>query len=72
MKIKKEAGKIEINRCGACSLPEWDTENRDYKGQIFIGRCKYSQFGKIIKGTGVVYIDTCACTNFQQKEGSRL
>lgn len=57
--------------CGECALPCWNKENRDYKGDVFIGRCHWSQFGKIIDGTGVVYTDNNACEHFEGKGGEQ-
>ena len=57
--------------CGECSLPCWNKENRDYRGDAFIGRCRFSQFGKIIDGTGVVYTDNNACEHFEAKGGEQ-
>ena len=50
--------------CGECSLPCWNTENRNFKGEAFIGRCCWSNYGRIINGAGVVYTEREACEHF--------
>lgn len=68
MKTKKEKNVPKLNRCGECERPCWNSENRDFKGRVFIGRCKYSKFGRVTNEGGVVYVDTPACEQFERKE----
>lgn len=68
-KVMVHAGTGHV--CGECRFPCWNKENRNYKGDAFIGRCRWSQFGKIIDGTGVVYIDNNACVYFEGKGGAQ-
>ena len=57
--------------CGECALPCWNKLNLDYKGDVFIGRCTESTFGKIIDGKGIVYVDWNACGHFEGKGGEQ-
>ena len=68
MKVEKQTEQIKIHKCGECSHPCWNSDNLDYKGHIFIGRCKFSKFGRITYAGGIVYIDTPSCEYFQRKE----
>ena len=53
--------------CGECMHPIWNEENRDYKGYVFIGRCKWSQYGRVTEQGGLTYADYNACEHFAPK-----
>ena len=57
--------------CGECALPCWNKLNLDYKGDVFIGRCKWSTYGRVVNGTGIVYTDREACEHFEMKGGEQ-
>ena len=61
----KEIEKKEIRTCGECALGEWNMENRNYKGEPFIGYCEHAKFGHSKDDRGVFLDDTPACLFFE-------
>ena len=61
----KEIEKKEIRTCGECALGEWNTENRNFKGDPFIGYCEHAKFGHSKDDRGVFLDNTPACTFFE-------
>lgn len=68
----KEIEKKEIRTCCECALGEWNMENRNYKGEPFIGYCEHAKFGHSKDDRGVFLDNTPACTFFEagMKKGS--
>lgn len=64
MKVKKERQQPKTQTCGVCANPKWDANNRNYLGEPFCGRCKWSRFGRIVNGEGFVLKNMKACEHF--------
>lgn len=51
--------------CGECALGEWNMENRNFKGEPFIGYCEHAKFGHSKDDRGVFLDNTLACECFK-------
>lgn len=70
MRVKKEVEQKTESTCSDCARPEWNEENRNHKGEIFIGYCPFGRFGTCkSKGLNVTYTDAFACENIIKKGG---
>ena len=60
---KKHAGSCHV--CGECARGEWNTENRNWKKEVFFGYCERATFARTPDGRGVFLDNTPACELFQ-------
>ena len=51
--------------CGECARGEWNTENRNWKKEVFFGYCERATFARTPDGRGVFLDNTPACEIFQ-------
>lgn len=67
MRVKKEVEQKTESTCSECARPEWNEENRNYKGETFIGYCEFGTCGFCrSKNKGVTYKSTPACGHFEK------
>lgn len=67
MRVKKEVEQNTENTCGDCALPEWNDENRNYKGETFLGYCEFGRNGFCrSRNKGVTFKDKEACEHFRK------
>lgn len=71
MRVKKQKEEAVLRNCSECTRPEWNEENRNFKGEIFIGYCPFGRFGyNRGKKLFVTYASSNACSEFTEKGGA--
>ena len=64
-KTKSQAHALDGHTCGECARGEWNTENRNWKKEVFFGYCERATFARTPDGRGVFLDNTPACELFQ-------
>ena len=64
-KTKSQAHAWDGHTCEECARGEWNTENRNWKKEVFFGYCERATFARTPDGRGVFLDNTPACELFQ-------
>lgn len=67
MRMKKEVEQKTESTCSECARPEWNEENRNHKGETFLGYYEFGTRGFCrSRNKGVTYKLTPACERLEK------